>query len=121
MSEQGRVRFPAARIAAYARAHPDASNENIAAHIGCGPQTVLRAIRSEFTAQERRARAHRLHARYGVVGGQLSKRPPTRKTFTLSPEAWALVEQLAERTGQSTSAVVEQAIRKLAEQAPPDA
>lgn len=36
-----------------------------------------------------------------------------RATFTLSPQALRLVEQLAARTGQSKSAVVESAIRKL--------
>lgn len=43
-----------------------------------------------------------------------------RATFTLSPTALRLVEQIHQRTGQSKSAIVEQAIRKLAEQEAPD-
>lgn len=39
-----------------------------------------------------------------------------RATFTLSPAALQLLDTLAERGGQSKSAIVEQAIRRLAEQ-----
>lgn len=52
-------------------------------------------------------------------GGRPPSDPAThriRSTFSVSFQTLALLDRLAERTGQSKSAVVEQAIRKLAEQ-----
>lgn len=60
-----------------------------------------------------------------MTGRRKAGRPGTdpathrgRATFSLSPEALRLLQQLADREGQSKSAVVERAIRRLWHAAP---